>query len=111
MTGVVFDNRGFPVFDDVAAFDAKISKGVFNSVGYEGQMRLATRDLSAAIERGQVSRSRFTEDQIRQINSGARKIDGYTWHHHQDSGRMQLVPELIHKRTGHVGGEAMGSGM
>ncbi|WP_430624869.1 HNH endonuclease [Pseudomonas viridiflava] len=26
-------------------------------------------------------------------------MDGYTWHHHQDSGRMQLVPELIHKKT------------
>ncbi|WP_424481881.1 HNH endonuclease [Pseudomonas viridiflava] len=23
-------------------------------------------------------------------------MDGYTWHHHQDSGR---VPELIHKKT------------
>ncbi|WP_417696190.1 HNH endonuclease [Pseudomonas sp.] len=29
-------------------------------------------------------------------------MDGYTWHHHQDSGRMQLVPELIHKKTGHI---------
>ncbi|WFC64679.1 hypothetical protein EWH21_02740 [Pseudomonas sp. REST10] len=34
-----------------------------------------------------------------------------TWHHHQDSGRMQLVPELIHSKTGHIGGEAMGGGM
>ncbi|WP_410479041.1 HNH endonuclease [Pseudomonas sp. zfem002] len=24
---------------------------------------------------------------------------------------MQLVPELIHKKTGHIGGEAMGGGM
>ncbi|MBO2930305.1 MULTISPECIES: HNH endonuclease [Pseudomonadaceae] len=38
-------------------------------------------------------------------------MDGYTWHHHQDSGRMQLVPELIHSKTGHIGGEAMGGGM
>jgi len=32
------------------------------------------------------------------------------WHHHQDSGRMQLVPELIHCKTGPIGGEAMGGG-
>ncbi|WP_375068694.1 HNH endonuclease [Pseudomonas sp. AMR01] len=45
------------------------------------------------------------------MNAGAKKIDGYTWHHHQDSGRMQPVPELVHKKTGHIGGEAMGGGM
>jgi filamentous hemagglutinin len=42
------------------------------------------------------------------IEMGARKIDGYTWHHHQDNGRMQLIPEMVHKKTGHIGGEAIG---
>jgi len=30
--------------------------------------------------------------------------DGYAWHHHQDHGRMQLVNEPIHRKTGHAGG-------
>jgi hypothetical protein len=30
--------------------------------------------------------------------------EAYTWHHHQDVGRMQLVPRKIHADTGHVGG-------
>ncbi|MDR1402017.1 MAG: HNH endonuclease [Puniceicoccales bacterium] len=29
------------------------------------------------------------------------------WHHHQDVGRMQLVPENIHEDVGHVGGFEM----
>ncbi|OTX31255.1 hypothetical protein BK717_21870 [Bacillus thuringiensis serovar malayensis] len=28
----------------------------------------------------------------------------YTWHHHQDTGRMQLVDYQIHHDTGHTGG-------
>jgi filamentous hemagglutinin len=111
VTGVVFDNRGFPIFDDVAAFDTRISIDTFKSASYEGQMKLATKDLLGAIQQGQVKASSFTAKQLQQISAGAKKIDGYTWHHHQDSGRMQLVPELIHSKTGHIGGEAMGGGM
>jgi DNase/tRNase domain of colicin-like bacteriocin len=31
---------------------------------------------------------------------------GYVWHHHQDSGLMQLVKETVHAKTGHTGGFA-----
>ncbi|GAA0246977.1 hypothetical protein GCM10010492_53240 [Saccharothrix mutabilis subsp. mutabilis] len=31
----------------------------------------------------------------------------YTWHHHQDSGRMQLIRQDVHSRTGHTGGHAL----
>jgi RHS repeat-associated protein len=30
--------------------------------------------------------------------------EGYTWHHHQDRGRMQLVETDAHAKTGHTGG-------
>ena len=29
---------------------------------------------------------------------------GFTWHHHQTTGRMQLVNSKIHSKTGHTGG-------
>lgn len=29
---------------------------------------------------------------------------GQTWHHHQNTGRMQLVDSKIHSATGHTGG-------
>lgn len=44
------------------------------------------------------------------IQSGKAKIPNYTWHHHQDIGRMQLIDEVVHRRTGHMGGESMDKG-
>jgi DNase/tRNase domain of colicin-like bacteriocin len=32
---------------------------------------------------------------------------GYTWHHHQQTGRMQLVEYKTHRMTGHTGGFAL----
>ncbi|MBS1749785.1 MAG: HNH endonuclease, partial [Bacteroidetes bacterium] len=29
---------------------------------------------------------------------------GYTWHHHETDGRMQLVESKVHSKTGHTGG-------
>lgn len=78
VTGVVFDNRGFPIFDDVTAFDTRIKIDDFKSASYEGQMKLATKDLLGAIQKGQVKASGFTANQLQQIISGAKKIDGYT---------------------------------
>ena len=31
-------------------------------------------------------------------------VDGYTWHHHQNAGILQLVDEEIHAKTWHHGG-------
>lgn len=75
-----------------------------------GQMRLATKDLAEAIKRGEVSSSGFNSEQLKAIEKGEAKIKDYTWHHHQDTGRMQLIREDIHRRTGHIGGEAMDKG-
>lgn len=38
------------------------------------------------------------------------KIPDFTWHHHQDTGRMQLIPTDIHSQTGHIGGEGVQKG-
>ncbi len=109
-TGIVFDQRGFPIFDDVAKYDTRLSADEFSSASYRGQMRMATRELRDAIDNGQIPASQFTNVQLRAIRAGKDKIPGYTWHHHQDIGRMQLVPEDIHRRTGHIGGERMAQG-
>ncbi|MGH3738913.1 MAG: HNH endonuclease [Micromonosporaceae bacterium] len=36
--------------------------------------------------------------------------DGYTWHHHQDTRTMQLVPEDMHRAVNHGGGVAIMKG-
>lgn len=38
------------------------------------------------------------------IQQGKAEIPEFTWHHHQEIGRMQLIPQNIHNQTGHVGG-------
>ncbi|MDO5479946.1 MAG: HNH endonuclease [Clostridia bacterium] len=36
------------------------------------------------------------------------KVPGYTWHHTEKSGIMQLVPRGIHRITPHNGGRSPG---
>ncbi|AZF24376.1 filamentous hemagglutinin N-terminal domain-containing protein [Pseudomonas sp. R2-60-08W] len=107
---VVFDNKGFPIFDDVTKFDTHINISEFRAASYDGQLRMATRDLRTQIESGAFPSSAFTDVQLKAIRSGQDKIPGYTWHHHQDTGRMQLVPEVFHNGARHVGWESMSKG-
>jgi filamentous hemagglutinin len=107
MSGIVFDTRGFPIFDDVARFDTRISSKISSVENSGSHMRAATRDLREAISRGEVSESQFTAAQLRAIQAGKAKIPDLTWHHHQDIGRMQLIPTKVHRETGHIGGYEM----
>lgn len=108
--GIVFDHRGYPIFDDIAAIDLHISDhGVRNSSG-PGQMREATRQLRDMIAADPSLATRFDANQLAAINSGLAQIPGYTWHHHQDVGRMQLVPRDVHDAVKHIGGTAMWRG-
>ncbi|WP_246026902.1 HNH endonuclease [Laceyella sacchari] len=36
---------------------------------------------------------------------------GYTWHHHQEEGKMQLVKSIVHSEVDHVGGEKRWGGI
>ena len=110
-TGIVYDNRGFPIFDDVAFYDTRLNINEFRSVSYQSQMRMATRDLRDQLNNNPQLRSRFEPDQLQAIQSGQANIPRLTWHHHQDTGRMQLIDRDIHRRTGHVGGEAISGGL
>ena len=98
-----FDERGFPIFDKHVKYETRIS-GNLSEMSMDAHMRAATRQLRADIETGVVQGNMFNDNQMKQIMSGFDKIDGYTWHHHQDVGRMQLLPEELNKKFGHVGG-------
>lgn len=51
----------------------------------------------------------FTAEQLAQIEAG-QTPDGYTWHHSEVPGRMELVDEQIHAQTGHLGGRELWGG-
>ncbi|WP_412763592.1 hemagglutinin repeat-containing protein [Rodentibacter abscessus] len=110
VTDVPFDNKGFPIFDDIAKYDTKIRISDFKSISYEEQMKLATQDLAKAIEKGHIDKNKFTIEQLDAIKKGKSKIPHLTWHHHQDTGRMQLINERIHSKTGHIGGDSIQKG-
>lgn len=104
---IVFDNRGFPIFDDVAIWDTRISR---NAAGVKDpllHMEEATSSLRDGILRNPSRAEMFNGQQLEAIMNGESKIPGFTWHHHQDFSRMQLIPENIHNATGHVGGMFM----
>lgn len=81
ITGVPFDSNGFPDFSNY-----------LYSKGKNDVMITPTgnRDLDFKAANAKAG---YTETP-----------KGYTWHHHQDKGRMQLVETEIHAKTGHTGG-------
>lgn len=66
--------------------------------------------LREAIDRGQIDRRLFASDQLKAIYQGKREIPGFRWHHHQDLGRMQLVPASVHEDTLHLGALGLRNG-
>lgn len=80
-SGVPFDNAGFPDFSNY------LYKGGANDVIIEPTGNRATYFISANKSSGYSSTPK-----------------GYTWHHHQTAGRMQLVETNVHSQTGHTGG-------
>lgn len=50
-----------------------------------------------------------TNDILNPTGAEAGNIYGFSWHHHENMGKMQLVPEGIHKKVKHTGGHIIWS--
>ncbi|WP_301667296.1 HNH endonuclease [Neisseria basseii] len=72
-------------------------------------MKAATKDLWKTIEREQVSKNQFTNEQLMKIKAGNEKIPSYTWHHNAQSSpnNMQLIPNSIYKAVRHTGQKSL----
>jgi len=102
-TRVPFDKDGYPIFDHVGEVSLP-DELIGPHVSDRRQMRAATRNLWEEIKDSPEKMALFTPTQLDQIRRGQPRIDGLTWHHHQDGVTMQLVDRDIHDRTGHSGG-------
>jgi hypothetical protein len=111
VTRIPFNERGFPVFDGVALCDIRIAPDQALIRDRPSHFREATARLREDIDAGRVPAGEFTDQQLAAIDRGLAKIPGLTWHHHQDVGRLQLVPTDIHNRTNHIGGFKMWFGV
>ena len=107
VSGVYFDRRGYPIFDSHAIMDTRIPSSIASGAVSDAHKRAATLLLKEEINAGRILGVMFTPKQMKQIQAGRAQIDGFTWHHHQDFSRMQLIPRKIHDKTGHVGGDKM----
>lgn len=94
---IPYDDRGLPIFDDVAEFTTEID----GSKSTRGQMKQASKDMWESIKDDPNAQSRFTQNQLDKMKSGAEKIPGFTWHHNAQSSpnNMQLIPSNIHNGT------------
>ncbi|MEC1575437.1 T7SS effector LXG polymorphic toxin, partial [Bacillus haynesii] len=106
ITGVPYDKNGFPIFKHVG--EVKIDKKFYKSSDAV-QFRQATLLLKEKLEKNPELKKAFTDRQLQQISKG-KKPEGYTWHHHQKDGIMQLVDSDIHGKTGHTGGRNIWGG-
>jgi hypothetical protein len=100
-------NEGvFPEFNSV--YDANLPDDLLKATDYK-QSTEANKQLADVVDSSEKLNEQFTDRQLEQIHVGDTP-EGFTWHHHQESGRMQLVDSDIHRRTGHTGGKEIWGG-
>ena len=98
----------FPDFSEHCRFEAQLSEERYLDSDYQ-QFKDCNEQLNQAYENGTLDTEQFTDRQLEQIRNGD-KPEGYTWHHHEEPGRMQLVDSEIHRQTSHVGGRSLWGG-
>ncbi|WP_288395108.1 HNH endonuclease [uncultured Vagococcus sp.] len=99
-TGIKFNSRGYPEFK--SEYRMKLdSSDYLKSRGTH--FRRANNSLYKEIQNNSNLKQKFTNQDLELLKSG-KTPKGYTWHHHQDTGVMELVDAKIHKETGHSGG-------
>ncbi|MED3648802.1 HNH endonuclease [Halalkalibacterium halodurans] len=102
-SGVRFNANGFPIFS--SRFTWTIPNSMLKASN-STHFRHTNQALLNEVNRNGSLRLRFTTAQYRDILAG-KTPRGYTWHHHEMRGRMQLVETSIHRATGHTGGRAI----
>lgn len=100
VSGVKFDNNGFPIFE--SKYDMNLEPSDYTK-SRTTHFRRASKDLYNSIQNDSQLASQFTTEEINLFKAG-KVPENYTWHHHQDTGRMQLVDSNLHSKTGHDGG-------
>ncbi|MDD2229523.1 MAG: HNH endonuclease [Candidatus Cloacimonetes bacterium] len=96
----------FPEFE--SKYDAILNEDQYKETDAK-QFDEANKQLSDAISKDPDLKSSFTNEQIEQIKNGDTP-EGYTWHHNEEPGLMQLVKTEIHQKTAHTGGKSIWGG-
>lgn len=104
--GVVIEGV-FPKFDYV--FETELSEEDYQKSSSK-QFDECNKRLKEEVEKNPELKKQFTEEQLKDIEEG-NTPEGYTWHHNEEPGKMQLVKTEDHdKRIGgaaHTGGNSI----
>ena len=104
INGVVIEGV-FPKFE--SAFDTELAPDNLKTKAYAKECNEA---LKEAIKNDPELRSKFTDEQLQDIEEG-RTPRGYVWHHNEEPGKMQLVKREDHDRAiggaAHTGGNSL----
>ena len=73
------------------------------------QFAECNRQLKEKYDSDPSFRDQFDERQKENIEEGGTPY-GYTWHHNEETGKMQLVDYDTHQKTGHTGGRSVWGG-
>lgn len=93
----------FPKFD--SKYEIKLEKKLYKG-SREEHFAYCNKRLKEAIENDSNLRKQFTDSQIEEIMTGIKSgaPSGYTWHHNEREGIMELVDAEMHNKVAHTGG-------
>ncbi len=97
----------FPKFDSV--FKTKLPKDMYKETDYK-QFKYCTEKLKQKIFGAGKGLVAFSKRQLEQIKNGEPRIGGYTWHHNEKEGIMELVKTKEHQANPHRGGRSIWGG-
>jgi hypothetical protein len=94
----------FPVFESY--YDLSLPPEL-RKASDDVQFKYCTNKLRQQIEKDPELAKKFTPRQLEQIKAGEPRISGFTWHHNEQPGKMQLVDAEIHQKSSHTGGRSI----
>ncbi|WP_084609623.1 HNH endonuclease [Archangium violaceum] len=109
---VHFDKDGFPVFK--SEFDTTLDDSHIGSRDHAAHFKASNQSLvkAAREDPSLAKRLGLTESDLSALQNSSNPPKGYTWHHHQDVGKMQLVGRSEHGAFSfdHTGGMSIWGG-
>ncbi|MCD5324158.1 MULTISPECIES: HNH endonuclease [Pontibacillus] len=98
----------FPVFE--SEFSAMINEDLYLASD-DVHFTVANDTLLQGLQESPGLANQLNLDQLDlQALAQGETPEGYTWHHHEQPGVLQLVDEEVHEQTGHTGGRSIWGG-
>lgn len=105
VTGIKIEGV-FPKFESI--FNAQLPQDKLRAPD-SIQFEECNKQLKEEVARNPELREKFSPRQLQQIEDG-KTPSGYTWHHNEETGKLQLVDTNTHFKTSHTGGRALWGG-